>query len=47
MRMMQLEVRGGLVVKSDGWEEGVGYHYVYEVLPDVWMETLTNITWPG
>lgn len=47
MKVMQLEVRDGTIVKSDGWEEGVGYHYVYEVLTGVWMETLTNITLPG
>lgn len=47
MRMMQLEVRDGIVVKSDGWESGVGYHYVYEVMTGLWLETMTNLTWPG
>lgn len=47
MNVMQLEIRDGIVVKSDGWEDGVGYHYLYEVTPGLWLETMTNVTWPG
>lgn len=47
MESMHLIARGDFIVKADGWQDGVGDHYVYEVLPNVWLETLTNLTWPG
>lgn len=44
---MYVITRGDYIIKADGWQDGVGDFYVYEVASDFWTDSLTFWTFPG